>query len=240
MALVYRRIQSLSEKVLVDGSRRNSVFERGLVLMVGQAFEHPADRADPNAAGTRFRSPFVVPAQASIATQPRERPFHHPTFRQQHEPRHSLRSSHDLQLPRMQFRLPLQPTLQRMVVILLVGPHHLQSREPIPTAGWHCQTVVILHVLVCHWLCQCPVRTSYEIHRQPLRVHRAVRFARDEKVRSSSSPPAPTTPESPGSHSRRRPSVDHRGPDENTSTAYDPFPSGAGSSRASRERGLDS
>src|SRR5262245_8907742 len=76
---------------------------------------------------TRLCCVFVVPTQAAIPPQPGKRPFHHPPALQRDEPFLPRRAAHDHDPvgPVMH----TQPTVEVMVVILVVRLHHLQPRE---------------------------------------------------------------------------------------------------------------
>lgn len=69
---------------------------------------------------------LVVAGQSSPPSEPTERPLHDPSFRKEDEALGSWLAPDDLESPTD--RLSLEPSMEGMVVVLRVGPDHLQSR----------------------------------------------------------------------------------------------------------------
>src|SRR5262245_22451356 len=59
-------------------------------------------------------------------TEPRERPFHYPTFWQEHEPLAACGTSHHLQAPCAR-GLGGDPLGEAMIMIFAIGPDHCQT-----------------------------------------------------------------------------------------------------------------
>ena len=89
--------------------------------------EHHVEVADSDHRSTRFRASFVVLAVATTATVPRVRSFHDPAFFQGGEPARALGTLLDLDVPLG--TICFQPSLQGMVVILVVAEDDAQPRE---------------------------------------------------------------------------------------------------------------
>src|SRR5271157_4480633 len=96
------------------------------MLLPGETPEHQTDHADLNLSFARTRLPLIFPAVDSATSQPGERPFHHPTPRD-HLEAFTLRraADHFDYVPAVLGH----PTVQPVIVILVVRPELLQARE---------------------------------------------------------------------------------------------------------------
>lgn len=94
---------------------------------------------------------YVVFAQAASLAKPSRGSFGHPSFRQQHKFRNTLRSADDFMSPPRRISV-LDRTMKFVIEILDVRPRHQQSREAFRSLlfdGRVCGTSVI-HQRGCH------------------------------------------------------------------------------------------
>src|SRR5512135_1603970 len=102
------------------------ITEGGLVLLAGKPPEHQLDHADLHLRLARRGLPLVIPAVDPTTTQPGKCPLHHPTPLDHSEALAPGGATLDLD------RVPAvlgDPSVQLMVVVLVVRPELLQPRE---------------------------------------------------------------------------------------------------------------
>src|SRR5512135_3554219 len=147
------------------------ITEGGLVLLAGKPPEHQLDHADLHLRLARRGLPLVIPAVDPTTTQPGKCPLHHPTPLDHSEALAPGGATLDLD------RVPAvlgDPSVQLMVVVLVVRPELLQPRERL------------LRQLPEHLRGRGPVirRGAGDGHRQkqPERVHHDVPLATVEPL----------------------------------------------------------
>lgn len=117
--------------------RRSSVLERGMRLRgPRESPEHEMDRRDADHRLAGVLAALVVAAEPTRAHQPGERALHDPASMQDDETALPRGASDDLDPPgRLEF---CDPCLEGRVVVLLIGPDHLQTRQRVASswASW--------------------------------------------------------------------------------------------------------
>src|SRR3954447_16921893 len=99
------------------------------MLLPGEPSEHQADHADLNLSFARTRLPLVIPAVNPASAQPSESPFHYPAPLDHLEGIAPGWTTHHLD------HVPAvcgYPTIQAVIVVLVVRPELLQAGELLP------------------------------------------------------------------------------------------------------------